>query len=61
MADTHAKFFRPAAVSPGYDQGNETAKQIDEAKGGANGGAAAGSNGTFSDGASQPAATFGIN
>ncbi len=54
MADTHAKFFRPNAVSPGADAPNETAKQVNE-------NTAAGTAGTFADGNSQPAATFSIN
>ncbi len=53
MADTHAKFLRPRAVSPGYNAGSETSNQV-------NNNTAAGSSGFFSDGTSKPAATFSV-
>ena len=53
MADTHAKFLRPSAVSPGYNAGSESDKQINES-------VAAGTAGSFSDGVARPAATFSI-
>ena len=53
MADTHAKFFQPKAVSPGGNAAAENSKQNDNVS-------AAGTSGTFSDGTSQPAATFSI-
>ena len=59
MADGHAKFLRAAAVSPGFNAPNDTAKQVDHASANAYT-TAAGSNGTFSDGKSQPAATFSV-
>lgn len=53
MADTHAKFFRPRAISPGYNAGAETNNQIDNST-------AAGTAGLFSDGVGRPAATFSV-
>lgn len=53
MADNHAKYFRPSAISPGATANTENDKQID-------GSTAAGTNGTFSDGVSQPAATWSL-
>lgn len=59
MADGHAKFLRPDAVSPGYPASSETAKQVNHTSIGQNPSAtAAGTGGTFSDGVTRPAATF---
>ena len=53
MADLHAKFFNPGAVSPGYNATNETDKQSDN-------NTAAGTAGTFANGTTQPGATFSV-
>ena len=58
MADDHAKWLRASAVSPGQNAAKETDPQYGDYS---NGNAiAAGTNGTFSDGVTQPAATFSI-
>ena len=62
MCDGHAKFLPGTAVSPGFNAKNPTDKQVND--GGSNAtttGIAAGSAGTFSDGVTQPAATFSLN
>lgn len=56
MCDGHAKWVLPGAVSPGYNAASPTTNQIDQA----NGGAAAGTSGDFSNGSTQPAVTFSI-
>lgn len=59
MADGHAKWLRASAVSPGPNASTETSKQVDHTT--ANGySPAAGTSGTFSNGTSQPAATFSV-
>ena len=62
MCDGHAKFLIGSQVSPGANAKNATDKQVND--GGANNsttGIAAGTQGTFADGVSQPAATFSLN
>ena len=59
MADGHAKFLRPASVSPGYNANTETDKQVNHVSANMYS-QAAGTAGTFSDGTSKPAATFSI-
>jgi len=53
MADGHAKWLRSAAVSPGYNAALATDKQVND-------NTAAGTDGTFADGVTQPAATFSV-
>ena len=53
MADGHAKWLRASTVSPGYNAPSATAKQV-------NNNTAAGTEGTFADGSTQPAATFSV-
>ncbi len=52
MADGHAKFLKPASVSPGVNAANSTDKQVDNST-------AAGTQGTFANGGS-PAVTFSV-
>jgi prepilin-type N-terminal cleavage/methylation domain-containing protein len=62
MCDGHAKFLIGTQVSPGYNAKNQTDRQVND--GGANNsttGIAAGTQGTFSDGVTQPVATFSLN
>jgi len=56
MCDGHAKWLKPEQVSPGYNAATPTTNQIDQA----NGGAAAGTQGLFSNNTTKPAATFSI-
>lgn len=58
MADGHAKFLRPSSVSPGFSASSETSSQIDQTSQQYSN--AAGTAGTFSDGVTQPAATFSV-
>ena len=59
LADGHAKFLRPGAVSPGNIATSESAKQVNHTALGQNPPAtAAGTSGTFSDGTTKPAVTF---
>ncbi len=51
FTDGHVKWLRPSAVSPGNTAGLPTSTQVD-------GGYAAGTQGTFSDGKTTPGATF---
>lgn len=53
MADGHAKYIKPAFVSPGYNAANETDKQVND-------NAAAGTGGYFADGITRPTATFSV-
>jgi len=62
MCDGHAKFLIGTQVSPGANAKNAIDKQVND--GGSNNsttGIAAGTQGTFSDGVTQPAATFSLN
>ncbi|MGI4787699.1 MAG: prepilin-type N-terminal cleavage/methylation domain-containing protein [Janthinobacterium lividum] len=52
MADNHAKFFRPSAISPGSNAASATAQS--------NSGQAAGTSGTLANSTVQPAATWSI-
>lgn len=62
MCDGHSKFFRPEQVSPGANAKTQSDKQVnDGASNGSTTGIAAGSQGTFADGVTQPAATFSLN
>jgi len=54
MADGHAKYLLPQSVSPGPNAATQTDKQVNDKT-------AAGTSGTFADGASQPVATFSVN
>ena len=63
MSDGHAKFLRPATVSPGPNAASPTANQVNNTSGDkytAGNGVAAGTAGSFSDGTSKPAATFSL-
>jgi len=51
MCDGHAKFFMPEKVSPGFQPVSETANQVHDDT-------AAGTNGKFDNGSTEPAATF---
>ena len=53
MCDGHAKFLLPSRVSPGYNALHPTDKQINNSY-------AAGTEGTFADGVTQPSATFSL-
>jgi prepilin-type N-terminal cleavage/methylation domain-containing protein/prepilin-type processing-associated H-X9-DG protein len=53
MADGHAKFLRPTQVSPGHNAGAASNPQV-------NNSTAAGTSGSFSNGTTQPAATFSV-
>ncbi len=53
MCDGHAKFLLPSKVSPGFNAATPTDKQVNDST-------AAGTNGTFADGVTRPAATFSI-
>ena len=62
MCDGHAKFLIGTQVSPGANAATPTSKQVND--GGSNGsttGIAAGTQGTFADGVTQPTATFSLN
>ena len=60
MADGHAKFLRPAAVSPGYNASSDTARRIDPIPPTSAHRPAAGSSGYFPMADPQPAATFSV-
>ena len=62
MCDGHAKFLTGNQVSPGFNAKNATDKQVDDgASNTSTTGIAAGTQGTFADGVTQPAATFSLN
>ena len=62
MCDGHAKFLTGTQVSPGFNAKNPTDKQVNDGTSNATTtGIAAGTAGTFSDGVTQPAATFSLN